>query len=202
MKEVRLEKKISLEHLSAKTRIKKDFLQSIEAGSWDKLPEFPVVMGFVKSIAGALQVRPEVAAALLKRDYPPKKLSINPKPDVSKTFFWSPKLTFWLGVFIVSASVLVYLIYQYVRFVSPPVLNVDAPKDQAIIMESKLKVIGNTSVDAIVKVNNQPVLVDDEGNFSTEIEVTQNTKEVVVIAKSRSGKETIVSRKIEVVLNK
>jgi cytoskeletal protein RodZ len=50
LKNARIKKKLSLSSLSDKTKIKRDFLDAIEKEEWEKLPEFPVVLGFVKSI--------------------------------------------------------------------------------------------------------------------------------------------------------
>src|SRR3989344_5479717 len=91
-------KGLSIDDLSEETKIKKIFLYSIEAGQWHKLPEFQVVLGFVKSIASVLGLDREEAVALLRRDYPPQKVRVDPKPDISREFRWSPRLTFLLGI--------------------------------------------------------------------------------------------------------
>lgn len=200
LKEARVRKRLSLNSLSVRTKIRKEFLEAIEKGDWNSLPDFSVVLGFVKSVGGALELSIATTTALLKRDYVPQTLSVNPKPDVSKNFIWSPKLTFWLGIIVVSTAVLGYLIYQYIGFISPPNLEVDFPPNGQVIMENKIFVSGKTESGVAVKVNNQPTLLDDNGNFSTEIEVVVETKEIVVVANSRSGKETVVRRSINVEL--
>lgn len=198
LKEARFKKKLSLGALSLKTKIKREFLEAIEKEDWGKLPEFPVVLGFVKSIAGSLKFDVNAATALLKRDYPPKEVRVSPKPDVSKKFIWGPRLTFLLGIVVVSLAVLGYLVYQYLGFVSPPTLVVEHPKENQTVDSLYVYVSGRTESDATVKVNNQPVIVDDEGFFSTEVEIAKETKEISVVANSRSGKETKVVRNISV----
>jgi len=198
LKDARLKKKVSLARLSEITKIRKEFIGAIEEDDWKKLPEFPVVTGFVKNIAQALGMGANTAAAFLKRDYPPQDLRINPKPDVSKEFIWSPKLTFLLGTVIIVVALFGYLIYQYIRFISPPMLNVEVPIEGQIVNEDKLSVNGKTDLEATIKVNNQPVLLDDKGDFTAEIEVTENTNEVTIVARSRSGKESVVKRSIRV----
>lgn len=196
IKEARTRKKYSLSKLENVTKIKKDFIGALEKEDWGSLPEFPVLNGFVKSIAGALGAGEKSLLALLRRDYPPKALSINPKPDVSDKFVWSPKLTFAVGVGIIMVLVTGYLGIQYKKFISPPTLNVLTPEEEQVVKERRVKVTGKTDGDAIVKINNQPVLLDSEGNFEAEIEIFEGTSEIVVKAQSRAGKETIVRRKI------
>lgn len=196
LKESRQKKKYSRKTLEEVTKIKKEFIESLEKEDWKSLPEYPVVQGFVKSIAGSLNLNQRQVMALLRRDYPPKKLRINPKPDLSEKFRWSPRLTFLLGVIIVSTLILGYLGYQYNKFISPPVLQVYQPQDNQEIKKRELVVSGTTDHDAVVRINNQPVLVEADGNFSAEIEIFEGTYEIVIKATSRSGKETEVRRKI------
>jgi hypothetical protein len=140
--------------------------------------------------------------ALLKRDYPPKVLPINPKPDISRKFNWSPKLTFLLGISIMTVLLLGYLAFQYVRFISPPNVELIEPKEGEIINTKNIKFLGKTDPDATVKVNNQPFLVNDEGIFQGVIQVSENTDQISVIAITRSGKETVINRKIKVEVKK
>lgn len=197
LKEARAKKKLSRDKLEKETKIKREFIDAIEKGDWERLPDFPVVQGFVKSIAQRLKVDEKKAAALLRRDYPPKDLRVNPKPDVSDKFTWSPKFTFLVGVAIVTIIILGYLGYQYKQFISPPPLNVTSPKDGQVVEDDNLLVAGSTSSDAKLEVNNQPVLLEDDGTFSVEIEIAEDTNEIKVKAISRSGKETVIHRKIE-----
>lgn len=197
IKEARLRKKISLSRLESETKIKKEFLEAIETGAWNKLPDFPVVTGFVKNIADFLDINQNRLIAMLRRDYPPKKLVINPKPDVSEKFTWTPKLTFYVGAAIIGIFILGYLIFQYSRFVRPPILSVIVPEEEMVVTDPKVEVIGKTDPDTAVKVNNQPIFVEEDGSFSAVVAIYEGTTEIVVIATSRTGKETIIRRTIK-----
>ncbi len=202
LKNARVEKKLSIADLEDTTKIKESFLRSIENENWSSLPAFPVVLGFVKSISGVLHLNENTTVAILKRDYPPKKLTINPSPDISdKKMVWGPKTTFFAGVFFVVLFVVGYLGYQYYKFVSPPMIRLESPKENQMISGSSVLVFGSTDTDAKITVNNQPVLVDDGGKFKVDLGVSKATQEVVVKATSRTGKESVVSRKINVSQN-
>ena len=196
IKEARLRKKISLAHLENETKIKKDFLIAIEGENWAILPDLPVVTGFIKNIASVLSLNESQLTAMLRRDYPPKKLAINPRPDVSDRFTWTPRFTFFAAAGAIFVFILGYLIFQYKSFVTPPVLSVSRPKEGAIVTTGTVRVEGETDPNATVKVNNQPVLVADDGNFSVDIEIYEGTGEIVVVATSRTGRETTVRRTI------
>lgn len=198
LKEKRLSKKYSLEKIEDLSKIKKEFIEAIENCKWEDLPEYSTVLGFVKIISQYLGIEEKKSVALLKRDYLLKnRLDVNPKPDISEKFSWSPRITFWFGFTITFLLVIFYLVFQYKKFISPPILEVDLPKENQIVKENIVDVIGKTDGDAVVTVNNQPVLTSSEGDFEAEIQITKDTYEITIKAVSRSGKETIIRRIIK-----
>lgn len=196
LKSARIKKRYSLKKVERETKIKKEFVDAIERGDWAALPELPVVSGFVKNLASFLEVDVKTAYATLKRDCPPQRLLINPKPDVGGKFTWTPKYTFLVGILIIVLALFGYLGFQFIKFNSPPALEVTKPPESFVATSNKVDVSGKTDSDAVVKINNQLVLVDDDGTFDGEIEVFEGTKEITIIATSRSGKQTKIIRDI------
>lgn len=196
LKEARKNRNLSLEKLEDLTKIKKEFIVKLEKNDWAGLPEFAVVSGFVKNISNVLEISENNANALLRRDYPPKKIQLNPKPDLDKKFTWSPKLTFSLGVLLILLVTIIYLSFEYLRFIKPPILEINSPQDGQVVVANDIKVKGFSSQDATVTVNNQPVIVDADGNFYAQIEVNKETNELKFVAVSRSGKRTEKNIKI------
>lgn len=201
LKSARVKKKLSFKKLEDATKIKASFIKSIEEEKWNILPTFTTVLGFVKSLSTVLGIDNHMAIAVLKRDYPPQKLNVNPKPNTPSRFSWSPKITFTIGVAAIILIVLGYVGFQYVKFISPPDLSVDSPKENQTVTGNSVSVFGSTDSDVKITVNNQPVLVDNEGKFSVNLEVGVSAKEIVIIATSRSGKINEVKRKILVTNN-
>ena len=197
LKDARLKKRYSLIKVENATRIKKDFIEAVEDENWKSLPEFPVVVGFVKNIAQFLDLNERSTMALLRRDYPPRTLPINPKPDVGQKFTWNPKLTFIVGISVVILAVLSYLGFQYSKFLAPPGLEVFEPKNGQTVTKRLVGVSGKTDGDAVIKINNQPVVTNDDGEFNAQIQIYEGTTEISIKATSRSGKETVVKRMIK-----
>ncbi len=198
LKEARLKKKISLIKLENLTKIKRDFIVLIEKNDWNNLPEYPVVSGFVKNLSAALDLSSQNTVALLRRDYPPKKLNINPKPDAVSKFTWSPKLTFAIGILGLIVIVLSYLGLEYLKFIKPPELLITSPTENELILQNTVRIKGSTTTDASLIVNNQPIILDQDGHFDTIIEVNKDTKEIKFVSRSRSGKVTEVTKSIVV----
>lgn len=198
LKEERTKKKLSLLQMERETKIKREFIDLIEKGEWKDLPEYPVVMGFVKTIAKSLGVSEDTAMAFLRRDYPfdKAKLPVNPKPDLELNKSISPKtITILLSVF-AALCIFGYLIYQYLLYLSPPKLDVKNPPELQEVQTSEVYISGTTDPDATLTVNNQQVLISESGEFSDKIGIGEKTRDLVFIARSRYGKETVVVRAI------
>ncbi len=195
LKVARLKKRRTRREVANATKIKESFVEAIEKGNWPALPEFPIINGFVKAIASYLDINPQEAIAFLRRDYPTKPPVLTPK-NPKKEFRWGPRLPFILGILIILSIILGYLGFQYKKFISPPSLIVNTPTEGQIVKDSPLTVTGKTDSDATVLINNQPALVNDKGGFSADLPISKTTSEVTITAKSRSGKESVIHRKI------
>ncbi len=196
LKESRLIRRLTLKEAEESTKIKGFFLHAIEKEEWGKLPDFPVVTGFVKNYADLLGVDHNKAVALLRRDYPPERKKIVKTVKPRYSFRIGPRSTFAAGVTGVVALIAGYLLFQYIDFTRPPELNIRTPIDSAVVFEPSITVSGKTSADAVVKVNNQGALVDDDGNFEATIELKEGPQEVFFEAKSRSDKITKEIRRV------
>ena len=196
LQDTRKNKGLSVKQLEKETKIRSGFIKAIEKNDWSNLPEYPVLQGFVKNIAASLGLDVGQTVALLRRDYPPKKLRVNPKPDIKNKFYWGPRSTFLTALLVIAVLVLSYLGLQYYQFTQPPTLNVIRPEQGQEVFDSDLLVEGRTDPEATVIINNQPTLVSEDGSFSTRINISSQTSEVLVEATSRSDKKTVVVREI------
>ncbi len=198
----REEQNITYKELSHATKIKPEFLEAIENAQWEKLPELPVLVGFVKSISDVVNLNRDQAVGLLRRDYPPKKVSINPVPDVRREFRFGQRTIYAVIGVIALVLMSTYLFSQYKTFTSPPPVTIISPAENELVSAHKLTVRGTTDATATVKVNGQTALVDENGNFATDVEVVNETKTIEVHSLSRTGRETVISRTIQVSLSK
>jgi|GEM_PF-342626 len=201
LREGRVQKGLNFKELSDITKIRKNFLNALEKEEWQNLPEYSTVVGYVKSVARALEMDSSFIVSVLRRDYP-KELSRSSKQmplageEINKEFRITPQLAFFVGVGTIFLSIVFYLILQYVAFVRPPKLLIDTPIEGQVIIEKELKVSGKTDPNTTVIVNNQPALVSEDGSFSTVIKITEEINTIKVVAISRSGQKTTLSRTI------
>jgi len=200
LKEERERHNLSLNQLEKETKIKKSYLLALENQTWDKLPEYPIVVGFVRLISSQLGVKQNNLVALLRRDYPPTNLvkKVSPPREVFLKGV-TPKV--W-GVMVAVLFLLIgaaYLVFQYVDYNRNPKLVLTTPVEGTTVKPgTKINIEGQTDEDASVFFNNQAMYLDRGGVFKTEYIVVE-TIELSVTAVSRAGKKTEIRREVKAV---
>lgn len=82
----------------------------------------------------------------------------------------------------------------------PPTLTLDSPADGLVTNVSKVTVSGvtndETSSPVTLTVNGKAVTVNEDGTFSTEVDLTEGENEIVVVATDSAGKVSEVTRTV------
>ncbi|GIK84098.1 MAG: hypothetical protein BroJett025_07200 [Patescibacteria group bacterium] len=203
LKDERMKHRLRLEDLSKKTRIRVMYLEALEENRFDELPATTFVKGYIKTYAHVFGFDHKPLLALLRRDYKESaKGRLIPrefiKPVLKKRARKS-SITILLAVLIaIFLSLFGYVGFQWYNLTKPPKLQVLQPEEQAIV-SSKVIVEGETLPDAIVTVNEQPVALQQDGSFRTEVIVPNEGISLFVIqAKDRRGKVSTIERSVTV----
>lgn len=194
LKEARLKKKKTLEGIAHQTKVKEKFLRAIEADHWGELPNSPVAQGFVRSYAEAVGVDAELATALLRRDFPEaKRVGRSPEISLNRRALWTPKTTILAATVFALLVLGIYLIRQYLLYVSSPSLEVTKIENRGGIVV----VMGETNPSATIEVNGRSVVVEEDGSFKAELTSQDAGETIKVKATSRTGKETVVQKPVD-----
>ncbi len=195
LKEKRLLKELSLETVAKKTKIKEEYLLAIENSDFASLPSSTFAKGFLRNYASFLYLNPDTIVAMFRRDFTEnEKGEIIPRGLVSplgtkpKYFTVSLILTT-----IATISFLGFMIFQLFSWWSLPSLKLIQPQDGDTYGE-KITFKGTTAGDATVKVNDQQVVVDQNGGFTLDLIFPGGTHTVIVEAKNRAGKTRLLER--------
>lgn len=197
----REEKRWSVGELSRRTNIQEHFIVALETSDSSVLSASPFVTGFIRTLAQELDLNPDDMIAVYRRDYSVNLTKIVPSsPWISGSMHrwsWSPATTVVavLGVFII--SFLAYLALQMTFLVRPPRLELLFPKDQGVVSERVL-VEGKTDPTAIVTINGKEIQKNQNGVFSTEIELSAGVRIVTVRATGQNRKSVTVERTVTV----
>lgn len=180
LKDARTKKKLSISRLSRETKIKEKFLRAIEEEDWHALPSFAATAGFVRSVSLAIKIDPQRALALLRRDFQQKEVL----PKKTRHITWTPRLTATVVSLFGILLLFGYLGSQYLAYQTPPPLEVETKREG-----NQVVITGKTNKEAQMLLNNEPILVGDDGAFKVTIKAEQGTV-LTLESRSRSGKST------------
>jgi len=90
-----------------------------------------------------------------------------------------------------------FLGWQIHGWLSLPKLELYTPVNGEVYI-GKIVVRGKTTASSVVTINNQKVLVDQDGNFSLELLFSPGVHSVLVQVENRSGRLNLVERTFQV----
>lgn len=199
LKKLRSDKRIALNEVSRVTRVQARYLERLEEGDWSRLPPDVYVKGFIRSYAEFLGVDDKSLLRLYEKEKGIKRNLENQKSPQKKkkefepinitSFVFTPKkVAMGIVVFLVCASFF-YLYKQLGSFSGAPQLVVTSPKQNEQIDGNLLTVEGKTDQDANIFINDQPILVNDDGKFRETLTVNSGVNVINIRAVNRFGKE-------------
>ncbi len=183
IKQTRLEKGHQVEEISKKLKIPQKYLQAIEDEDVTSFPQEPYCSLIIKDYAQYLGLDGGEILRLFRRDFAVKK---NQKPKTRKLFSFTPQFTFTVLVIISLVIFSSYLIFEYIKFNRPPQLTVNWPSSN-ISLESEINLSGHTDSESTVRVNQDLVIVDIDGNFTKKLYLQAGFNEITVESKSPVG---------------
>lgn len=198
---LRMQKKLTIDQVSQAIKIKPVFLTAIEKGEYHKLPSPAYAQGFVRNYATYLGLSRAEITALFKREFDEKKAyKVLPDSLVKQQEYPQQRLRIQQSLLIAGVVLLIflgYLFFQYRAAFIPPALQVSSPQADSTTAKEVI-VSGKSDSTASVFVNNQPVTVTSEGEFSKRLTLFPGNTTITVRAENRFGKETTVQRNIVV----
>jgi len=202
LKQARLEKGLSIATVAKRTKGRQDYLEAIEKNKFDQLPSSAFVKGFIQNYAKTVSLDPNTAAAVFRRDFDQNQQGkIIPrgvaKPLANPSRIWNPRTTTAILAIALVLIVGFYALSQLLNLQSAPPVNLTSPTTD-VLTNSIVLVKGTTSNDAIVTVNDQPVSLDLQGNFQTNLDLPPGQHTLVIKATADNNKTTTFTRTITI----
>ena len=203
LKKARTRKKLVIAEVEEQTRIRARFLLALESDSWDQIPSEVYGRGYLETYALFLQLpvdrlmeQFERSRATYLRLCADPQVEIMPQTQINtRSFQLTPRIA------IISLTVMAAFLFigaiatQVSKYAAAPRLSLVAPAEAKSTGSSQLEVYsdsytvnGQTAEGATVKVNGQPVAVNQDGSFTYTIPVQKGVNAVVVEATNTSGK--------------
>ncbi|EKD46768.1 MAG: XRE family transcriptional regulator [uncultured bacterium] len=197
MKKIRDERRLSLVEISKGTKIQVKYLEFIEEGAYSNLPADVYVKGFLKSYAIFMGL---AEATLIKQFEREKGIHKNIKKVVENdgsgdpirfsSLVITPKIIIISSISFVVVAGFLYLYAEVNNFVSKPRLAIITPADGSTISGTSTHVTGIAEKDALVFINDQPVMVSEKGEFTQDVGLKTGVNMINVKARSKFDKET------------
>lgn len=199
LKEKRLLKELTLEQVEAKTKIKLEYLVALENSDFSLLPTSTFAKGFLRNYASFLHLNPDTIVAMFRRDFTENQVGEIIPRGLITPLGTKPKF-FTVNLILASLATLAFLgflAFQLVSWWSLPKLKLIQPENGDTYGQ-KVTVKGTADPDATVAINGQLVILDSSGQFSLDLIFPAGTHSVMVEAKNRENKSTLVERSFTV----
>lgn len=195
----RVKYKLTLEEISRKTKIQEKYLESLEKDDYKHLPTSTFVKGFIQNYAKAIGLDANTALAIFRRDFiEDNRGRIIPRSlltPIENKVTISPK-TMTVAIFS-GLTVLILAIFfrQIINFYQGPEVFLEKPQEDQTIT-SPFEIAGKAKNVVNLQINNQETDVNQEGNFSREIQLSPGDHTITVTGTSKDGKTKTMQRRV------
>lgn len=199
LQDERVRKNVSLEKVSAATKIKIKFLEDIENGNYSNIPS-GYATPFVRNYAKYLGLPEKETMALFRREFDVEK-QLGVLPQGMSDDFIRGKLKVRRGIILLFglfALLGIFIVYQYRAALFNPPVKIVSPKENAQISSATVQIIGETQPDSSVLIDGETASIDKEGNFKKEILLFPGAATIKITATNRFGRQTTIVRHIDV----
>lgn len=203
LSEERISHNVTIPFLAQKTKIKQEYLEYLENNQFDKLPSAPFIRGYIKTYARIFGFEYKPLIAVLRRDYKesakgkliPRKFI---KPVLRKRITWNPMTASVMIASSIFITLALFVTYKWYIFNKPPFLEIYSPEENSEV-SSQIIVEGKTDPESLLLVNSQPVTLQPDGNFNTQILMPREGVTTLTIESTdKRGKTNLVQKTVRV----
>ncbi len=186
-----------LKKVSRKLNISKEYLIMIENNRLDLLPEGVYGKEFFKKYANFLNVEKKyINDALEEMSLNKKHDPFSAKTTNKKDFLIFPRIARNIILIIIVLACFLYLSLYAKRIFSPPEIEIFYPENNLSITEKTITVSGSVKDEAEIKINNELILTDEDGNFNKDINLKSGANNITISAQKKYSKEILINRYI------
>lgn len=185
LKNARQDHSLEISEVSKKLKISAKYIEAIESETTSKFPEEPYCSLIIKDYANFLGLNGNDVLSLFRRDF---AASVKSQPNVSKWQFFTPQFTFKIAIIASVILFVTYLVVEYAKYNRPPPLSVNWPSNTTL-NQASFDLTGVTDPESTVRINDNLIIVDQNGEFEKKITLTSSDSSTIVVeSKSPSGK--------------
>lgn len=202
LRDVRRTYHVSLMELARQTRIQRKYLEALEGGHYDDLPAEVYIRGFIHAYESYFHLEQDTLTGIFEREYQVFQ-NMHGTSDEEKESgqsvgnFWSRFIgitltrrhVFVMASLISIAGVGLYIVRGVQTYTEVPYLDVTQPVSGQVVQSAVVSVEGSAKPDTILSVNGEPVALDADGSFISEVGLSQGENTIIITSKSNANKE-------------
>jgi len=191
---IRLSRKLTLERVANDLNIKLDYLVAIEKSNYLALPSGLFVRNYVVTYAKYLKANSPQLKKQLEEEL--KIYQVRPsiptlKPHLNKPPLKIANIVIVLLVIFVALGVGTYFIVQINNIIQPPPLTIDSLPPEINSKQQFITITGKTIPEASVLINNQAIMVREDGSFSQTMTIQTGVNLFKFVVKTKRSRERV-----------
>ncbi|MBT4209665.1 MAG: helix-turn-helix domain-containing protein [Candidatus Komeilibacteria bacterium] len=194
LRQARLAKEISLEEVAEATKIQVKYLEILEEGDYQKLPGDIYSKAWLKLYGDflGLQVNELLVDYKIEKSISNKLTKVSSpvvkSNNISLYSILKPRVLKFLGIALLILALLAYLGWEINNTISPPEVTIFEPSNNFKTTESSVNIKGQTKAEVQLTINNELVLLDEEGKFNQSINLINGLNNLEISAKKKHSK--------------
>lgn len=191
---------ITLDIMERETHVQRRYLEALEHGRYEALPEPLYTRNFIRAYARVLNADANYFIELYEEEcgrcdlVGPLRM---PRQKVRrfKLFAWNRLMKFG-SVALAGLAIVGYLSFQLISMVAAPEVIVFTPSADGVAREPQLLVTGQVEEEASVYINGEQVVVNPDHTFSVEVDLEKGLNTIVIEAERRYSRRASISRQV------
>ncbi|MCH8049776.1 helix-turn-helix domain-containing protein [Patescibacteria group bacterium] len=191
---------VSLDMMERATHIQRRYLEALERGRYENLPEPLYTRNFIRAYTRVLNADEHYFLELYQEecglcDLVGPMRTPRQKVKKSRFFVWNQFVKFGL-LGLVAFSVIGYLGWQVQSIMAPPNVILFSPADESMTTEAMIHVEGVVEGEATVYVNGEQVVVNQDQSFETEVDLEKGLNVITIEAERRYSRRAVIERRV------
>lgn len=199
---------LTIEQVALYTKIRLSYIEAIELGKYNELPQPTFTKGLIRNYARFLGLPDETLLAMYRRENKEtfEQPLIAPKFQMKSFISFTPKTIVRVSIGIILVILFSYFGIQYRILAGPPPLSISSPQNESIIAQETITVTGKTAPESQVSINGEIQSVNENGEFIGTVfvpdiaDVESQVVDLTITATNKTSKSTI--KKLTVVVKK
>lgn len=200
LRSARQVRELKLSEVAKRLKISLKYLEALEKGQLEKLPQGVYGKNFLREYAIFLDLDEKELMKVFERE------NFTPAASGEELFCQHASKSHYFLTLprIIKNSLiagLIVLCFLYLgrrleMIVAAPSLVVTSPQENLITTDKTIKLSGTAEAETEVDINGESILSDSNGNFSKQIDLKDGVNLITVTAKKKYGRESTIQRQI------